>query len=101
MSGNLDFLLLEVLSRGPSHGYGVIQALASASGGIFDLPEGSVYPALHRLERSGDITSDWDTSSGRRRRYYAISDAGRQTLAAARTEWREFSRGVSLVLGLS
>jgi transcriptional regulator len=101
MSGNLEFLLLEVLSRGPSHGYEVIQALAARSGGAFDLPEGSVYPALHRLERTGDVRSDWQMSSGRRRRYYALTDAGRQRLAAERAEWQQFSKGVNLVLGLA
>jgi DNA-binding PadR family transcriptional regulator len=99
-NGNLDLLLLRVLSRGPAHGYATIAALKEASGGVFDLPEGTVYPSLHRLERSGLLASDWDSSSGRRRRVYAITARGQESLATARREWKRFAAGMNAVLGV-
>ena len=60
LKGNLDLLLLSVLSSGPAHGYAIISALRDRSGGTFDLPEGTIYPALHRLEDSGLLVSTWD-----------------------------------------
>lgn len=99
--GNLDLLLLRVLSQGPAHGYAVIAALKDASGGIFDLPEGSVYPSLHRLEDAGLLSSDWDSSGGRRRRIYRLTARGETRLSAGRNEWKRFSAGVNSVLGVS
>jgi PadR family transcriptional regulator, regulatory protein PadR len=99
VGGQLDLLLLSVLARGPAHGYAVIAALRQGSGGTFDLPEGSVYPALHRLERAGLLSSSWDTADGgRRRRRYELTAAGASALAAKRAEWRSFARGVRAVL---
>jgi len=97
-NGNLDLLLLRVISHGPAHGYATIAALRETSGGVFDLPEGTVYPSLHRLERSGLLTSDWDSSSGRRRRVYAITARGKEGLATARGEWKRFATGMNAVL---
>jgi DNA-binding PadR family transcriptional regulator len=91
LKGNLDLLLLSVLSAGPAHGYAIISALRDRSGGTFDLPEGTIYPALHRLEDSGLLVSTWDQAQGRRRRVYG--------LAAQQTEWRKFAGGVHAVLG--
>ena len=68
LKGNLDLLLLSVLSSGPAHGYAIISALRDRSGGTFDLPEGTIYPALHRLEDAGLLVSTWDRAQGRRRR---------------------------------
>jgi PadR family transcriptional regulator len=96
--GHLDLLLLSVLARGPAHGYAVIAALRERSDGAFDLPEGTVYPALHRLERTGLLTSRWNDAAGRRRRQYEITGRGAVTLAARRDEWRAFSRGVQAVI---
>ena len=76
MRGHLDGLVLAVLATGPSHGYGLIEALRDRSGGVFDLPEGSVYPALHRLERAGLVASGWSEVGGRRRRVYCLTAAG-------------------------
>jgi DNA-binding PadR family transcriptional regulator len=99
VGGQLDLLLLSVLARGPAHGYAVIGALRSHSGGEFDLPEGSVYPALYRLERDGLLASRWAEADGaRRRRRYEITPAGEAALAAKRAEWRSLSRGVQAVL---
>ncbi len=101
LRGNLSLLLLAVLEAGPAHGYAVIQTLRSSSGGVFELPEGSVYPALHELEGQGLISSSWDVSGPRRRRLYAISKKGQKALAAEREEWRGFATGVNAVLGLA
>ena len=68
LKGNLDLLLLSVLAAGPAHGYAIISALRDRSGGTFDLPEGTVYPALHRLEDAGLLASSWADAEGRRRR---------------------------------
>ena len=97
-NGHLELLLLGVLARGPAHGYAVIAALREDSGGEFDLPEGTVYPALHRLERSGLLASRWDESGPRRRRLYQLTAAGHRALAARQEEFRTFTRGVQGVL---
>lgn len=99
VGGQLDLLLLSVLARGPAHGYAVIAALRSGSGGEFELAEGSVYPALYRLERDGLLASRWDEAGGgRRRRRYEITPVGQTALAARRAEWRSLARGVQAVL---
>jgi PadR family transcriptional regulator PadR len=98
--GHLDGMLLAILRTGPLHGYGVAQALRDQSEGTFDLPEGTVYPALHRLERAGLLRSRWQIVGGRRRRVYALSASGRQASEIAREEWRSFRSAVDGVLGL-
>jgi PadR family transcriptional regulator, regulatory protein PadR len=99
IKGHLDLLLLSVLSAGPAHGYAIIAALRDRSDGTFDLPEGTIYPALHRLEDARLLTSSWAAGEGRRRRVYALTDVGAQALAAERTEWRRFSAGIGAVVG--
>ena len=100
LRGHLDLLLLSVLRRtGPTHGYALIVALREDSGGTFDLPEGTVYPALHRLERDGLISSTWDARAARRRRVYRLTGAGLAALAAKQGEWRAFARGVQAIIG--
>ena len=99
LKGNLDLLLLSVLSSGPTHGYAIISALRDRSGGTFDLPEGTIYPALHRLEQAGLLASSWAQAEGRKRRVYGVTDEGAAALAAQRTEWRRFARGVQAVIG--
>jgi DNA-binding PadR family transcriptional regulator len=97
--GHLDLLLLAVLGRrGPQHGYAVISGLRDASDGEFDLPEGTVYPALHKLEREGLVESEWSIVDGRRRRVYALTTDGRTALAAKKKEWKTFRHGVEAVL---
>ena len=98
--GNLDLLLLSVLSAGPAHGYHVITALRARSDGEFDLAEGTVYPALHGLESAGLVTSDWQSVDGRRRRVYRLSDHGARELADQALQWRRFSVAVDSVLGV-
>src|SRR5436305_351325 len=96
--GQLDLLLLSVLAGTPAHGYRVIEQLRAASGGGFDLPEGTVYPALHRLERDGLLKSRWSKGAARRRRVYEVTRRGRSALRAQRREWRSFSDAVESVL---
>lgn len=99
LKGHLDLLLLAIVDDGPCHGYAVIQELRSRSAEVFDLPEGTIYPALHRLEKAGLVKSDWTDGDGRRRRVYTLTPAGRSTLEAQRAEWRTFENAVSRVLG--
>jgi DNA-binding PadR family transcriptional regulator len=98
LRGNLDMLVLSVLEERPLHGYGVVRALRERSGGVFDLPEGSVYPSLHRLEESGLLQSEWEQVDGRRRRVYRATAAGHTAAAAERREWELFRGAVELVL---
>lgn len=97
--GHLEGLLLAVLVEGPGHGYVLGQRLTIHSGGELSVPEGSLYPALQRLERTGLVTSSWSTGEGRRRKVYALSPAGRRRAPAASREWRVFSTAVDRVMG--
>ena len=99
MKGNLDLLTLVVLAAAPAHGYEVAERLRQHSDGAFDLPEGTIYPALHRLEARGWVTSSWTTVDGRRRRVYALTDRGHQQLAGQRREWARFTAAMAVVLG--
>jgi DNA-binding PadR family transcriptional regulator len=98
LKGHLDALLLAVLERGPRHGYAVIEAVRAGSGGALDLPTGTVYPALHRLERAGLVASDWSTVGGRRRRAYRLTAAGTAALREHRAVWDRFSAAVTALL---
>jgi PadR family transcriptional regulator, regulatory protein PadR len=98
LKGHLDALLLAVLEPGPQHGYAVIEAVRVGSRGALDLPTGTVYPALHRLERAGLIASDWETVGGRRRRAYRLTSAGHKALGEHRAVWNEFSAAVTALL---
>ncbi|SHN05732.1 PadR family transcriptional regulator [Cryptosporangium aurantiacum] len=91
-------MLLAVLEPGPLHGYAVIEALRQRSGGRFDLPTGTVYPALRALERAGHLSGDWSTVGGRKRRTYQLTGSGRRALAAERTEWRAYSSALDATL---
>lgn len=95
---HLDALLLAVLAAGPAHGYAVIEELRRRSGEAFDLPEGTVYPALHRLEHAALLASRWATVAGRRRRIYRLTRKGRGALARERREWAGFAEAVEAVL---
>jgi len=99
LRGHLDLLVLATLRRtGPVHGYGLIVAMRDGSGGVFDLPEGTVYPALHRLERAGLLASSWEPGVTRRRRVYALTSLGHRALRAERREWTRFAAAVQTVL---
>ncbi|MEH0827821.1 MULTISPECIES: PadR family transcriptional regulator [Micromonospora] len=99
LHGHLDALLLAVLERGALHGYAIIEALRARSGGTLDLPTGTIYPALRRLERAGLVASTWSTVNGRERRTYELTDAGGRALAGERAGWLEFSATVGRFLG--
>jgi DNA-binding PadR family transcriptional regulator len=98
LKGHLDVLLLAALEDGPRHGYVITEALREGSAGRFDLPTGTVYPALHRLEAAGLITGTWSEVDGRRRRTYRLTAAGRRKLHTDRTTWREFSAAITSML---
>jgi len=98
LKGHLDALLLAALERGPQHGYAIMEALRVGSEGRFDLPTGTVYPALHRLERAGLIRGCWAVVGGRRRRSYELTAAGLRALGTERALWREFAATVSSML---
>jgi len=98
LKGHLDLLLLSLLARGPAHGYILIESLREGSGGAFDLPEGTVYPALHRLEKDGLLSSHWSQESGRRRRIYQLTLKGVEALARRQAEWQRFSQAVDATL---
>jgi PadR family transcriptional regulator PadR len=96
--GHLDGLILAVLEDGPLHGYAIIEALQARSGGALDLPTGTVYPALRRLERTALLSGSWSTVGGRKRRTYTLTRAGRHALATQRAEWSQFTAVVEAVL---
>ncbi|MEH1097552.1 PadR family transcriptional regulator [Micromonospora sp. CPCC 205561] len=98
LHGHLDALLLAVLEQGSLHGYAIIEALRSRSDGHLDLPTGTIYPALRRLERAGHVASAWSTVNGRERRTYQLTDEGRRALAGERSGWREFRSTVGRFL---
>lgn len=100
LSGAVEMLILEVVSPGTSYGYEIVQTVAAQSKGSLDLKEGSLYPALHRLERQKLLSSYWSEIDGRRRKYYKLTAAGRRALGAKRDEWLQFSAGVNGVLGV-
>jgi PadR family transcriptional regulator, regulatory protein PadR len=98
LKGHLDSLILAVVGAAPAHGYAIIEELKLRSGGTFTLPEGTVYPALHRLERAGLLQSDWSDAGGRKRRVYKLTRRGHRQLEARKNEWRDFARAVDAVL---
>jgi DNA-binding PadR family transcriptional regulator len=98
LKGHLDGLILAVVSREPVHGYAVIEALKARSGGELALPEGTVYPALHRLEADGLLSSRWSVVGGRRRRVYSITKRGMKKLEDSRERWRVFANTIEAVL---
>lgn len=101
LKGHLDLLLLSVLAQGPAHGYALIDRLKARSSGAFDLAEGTVYPALHRLEESGLLLSRWSKAEegGRRRRVYELTKRGRAAMTERTQQWRDFVLGIDAVLG--
>jgi PadR family transcriptional regulator, regulatory protein PadR len=99
LKGHLDLIVLAALAEGPAHGYAIIEAIRHKSGQAFDLQEGTIYPALHRLEQSGSLSSRWTTAeSGRKRRVYALTRHGRRALAERRAVWTRFSDAIGGLL---
>ena len=98
LKGHLDVLLLAVIADGPVHGYAIVERLHSRSDGHFELPEGTVYPALHRLEADRLLSSDWAVVDGRRRRLYPLTKRGRSALGQRSGDWRRFAGAVERVI---
>ena len=102
LQGTLDMLVLKALQLGPMHGWGIADRIVSGSGNVLAMNQGSLYPALYRLERQELIRSEWDQSENNRRaRYYTLTPAGRRQLAAERENWERLSGAVNLVLRMS
>lgn len=100
LQGTLDLLILRTLQAEPMHGWGMAQRLRLLSGELFRVHQGSLYPALHRLEERGWIRADWRlTENSRRARYYQLTAAGRRHLVRERASWDDFVAAVSRVLG--
>ncbi|MBV8166290.1 MAG: PadR family transcriptional regulator [Alphaproteobacteria bacterium] len=99
LKGHLELIVLAALAPGPAHGYAVIEEIRRKSGEAFDLPEGTIYPALHRLEEAGLLSSRWVTAdSGRRRRVYALTRQGTRALAERKAIWEQFSDAIGGLL---
>jgi PadR family transcriptional regulator, regulatory protein PadR len=98
LHGALDALVLKTLARGPSHGYAVARFIEETTGDAFLIEDGSLYPALYRLERKGWVEAEWGTSElGRRAKLYRLTGAGRAQLAREVATWKRFSAGVTKV----
>jgi PadR family transcriptional regulator PadR len=98
IKNHLELLVLTALKTEPAHGYSIIRAVRDRSDGEFELLEGSLYPALHRLERDRMVTSSWSNVAGRKRRVYKLSRKGRAVLEQQERDWRRFERAMNLVL---
>ena len=99
LRGSLDLLVLKTLSLQPTHGWGISQRINQLSKGTLDVNQGSLYPALQRLEKDGLIVSEWDTTDNNRRaRYYRLTAAGRRALSDERESWKKFAAGLDAVL---
>jgi PadR family transcriptional regulator, regulatory protein PadR len=98
LKGHLDLLVLAALATEPLHGYAIVRRLRGTSGGAFDLSEGTLYPALYRLERGGLMASEWAAVNGRRRRVYRLTAEGVDALRARADDWRRLAGGLDAVL---
>ena len=102
LRGSLDLLVLKTLSLSPMHGWGISQRIQQISDGTLEVNQGSLYPALQRLEKDGLITSEWGTTDNNRQaRYYRLSAAGRRALGQELESWRRFAAGLEAVLRTS
>jgi PadR family transcriptional regulator, regulatory protein PadR len=99
LKGTLPTLILEALADEPSHGYHIAQRIKQRSQGVLDFKEGTLYPALHKLENEGMVESYDSVEKGRPRRYYRITRSGRRMLSKDRAEWRAISHAVTMILG--
>jgi PadR family transcriptional regulator PadR len=99
LQGTLVLLILKTLARGPNHGFGIALHIQGASDGLLRVEEGSLYPALHRLERDQLVRAEWKVTGNKRRaRYYRLTPAGRKVLAKAEDSWESMSKGVERVM---
>jgi PadR family transcriptional regulator PadR len=99
LQGTLDLLILKVVALGPVHGYGISQRIQQISDAVLQVQQGSLYPALHRLEKRGWLEADWgESDKGRQAKFYRLSVEGRKQLAAEEDTWNRLSRAVALIL---
>lgn len=102
LQGTLDMLVMRAVTDEPLHGYALVHRLKLISGGRLSVPQGSLYPALHRLENQGMLKADWrETDSGREAKFYRLTAKGKKRLDAEVAEWKELSKAISLILGLA
>jgi transcriptional regulator len=100
--GTLDLLILKVVAFGPVHGYAIAQRLEQVSRGVVQVPQGSLYPALHRLENRGLLAADWkETDTGREAKFYRLTRTGRKQLDAETAGWQRLAEAVGLILTMS
>ncbi len=100
LKGHLDLLILSILADNPLHGYAIIEELRRRSDEVIDVPEGTLYPALHRLEKAGLITATWNEVNGRRRKSYRLTPDGTGQLADERRAWSSFTTAVAAITGV-
>jgi transcriptional regulator len=99
LQGTLDLLILQIVALGPLHGYAIAQRLQQVSRDALQVQQGSLYPALHRLEEQGWLKAEWrDTETGREAKFYRLSNAGRKQLERERSDWQRLAKAVALVL---
>lgn len=102
LQGTLDMLILRTLVLGPAHGYTIAQAIERTSEDALEVEQGSLYPALHRLEDRGLVSSEWGVSDNNRKaKFYGLTSKGRKELSAAAGRWRRMTRAIDLILGES
>jgi PadR family transcriptional regulator len=100
--GTLDLLILKVIAHGPVHGYAIAQRLEQVSRGVVQVPEGSLYPALHRLENRGLLAADWkETETGREAKFYRLTRKGSQQLKTEAADWQRLIHAIALILGMA
>ena len=100
--GTLDLLILKVIALGPVHGYAIAQRLEQVSRGVVQVPEGSLYPALHRLENRDFLAADWkETETGREAKFYRLTRKGRKQLEAEAASWERLIEAIGLILGMA
>ncbi|HEX7019897.1 MAG TPA: PadR family transcriptional regulator [Gemmatimonadaceae bacterium] len=102
LRGTLDLLVLKTLTLEPMHGWGISARLQQFSRGVLDVNQGSLYPALQRLEQKGRVASEWRTTENNRRaKYYRLTASGRRAVGAETASWRQYVQAVELILGTS
>ena len=102
LQGTLDMLVMRAVADEALHGYALVHRLKLISGGRLNVPQGSLYPALHRLENQGVLKAEWhDTASGREAKFYRLTAKGRKRLESEVADWKELSTAIALVLGLA
>lgn len=100
LQGTLDMLILKVVALGPIHGYGISQRIHQISKEVLNVPQGSLYPALHRLEMRGWLVSEWgESENGREAKFYQLSREGRRQLGREEANWERLSEAIRLILG--